>query len=67
VALLPRPRVEGFPLDAGCGSPARSTWKTGRRVRAAFYDWTGARRHSTLALVRRDDDRLIPRNAPRLG
>ena len=30
----------------------------------ASYDWTGYRRHSTFALIRRDDHWLIAREAP---
>jgi hypothetical protein len=51
---VPEPPAEGVVIERVRVDGDRAT------IRAS-YDWTGYRRHSTFALVRRDDEWLIAR------
>jgi len=57
-----RPRVPEPPADRVVIEDVR-VHKDRATIRAS-YDWTGYRRHSTFALIRRDDHWLIARVAP---
>jgi hypothetical protein len=60
--LCRRPRVPEPPADGIVIERVRVRGE--RATIGASYNWTAYRRHSTFALVRRDDDWLIAQETP---